>query len=500
MLLEPSEAWLHIKQTRLKEYINNTIMLILGVGSLSFILGTIPAWLVSVYQFPGRKFFEWALILPLAIPVYIMAYTYADMFSSTGLLKKTFGANNFLLFEFKSLWGAILAFAFSLYPYIYFIAKNSFKQQAVLVLGVSRLFNYSHIKIFTKVALPLAFPAFSAGTLLVIMEVLSDYGTVHYCTTPTFTVGIFQAWYSFEDSQAAMRLSALLLCPAFTLWFLRWLIIRNKHYHVETSQFNSYRFGNISGFAKFCIFTTCSTIFFFTFVLPVGQLSYWAWQTASQVIDNSYLHLVKNSILLALSTASIALTIAVIITYTVKIRTTRLNYYLCSVSKSGYTLPAAVIAISAMTMCKWYDDSIGMWTNTALSNTLFALMFGYIVRFLAVAFEPVNTGFRNIGENITHACFSLGSKPKRTLFVHLQMMKPYLLSALVLIFIDILKEFNLTFIVGPTFQTLATDSYSRAISDEAIPHSSCAAMTIILISSFFLLFGKMSLDKLGKKT
>ncbi|WP_372366236.1 ABC transporter permease [Candidatus Uabimicrobium sp. HlEnr_7] len=500
IFLEPSDAWLHIKQTRLNEYIYNTVTLVFGVASLSFFLGVVPAWLVCVYNFPGRKFFEWALILPLAIPVYIMSYTYADMFSSTGLIRKIFGSDSFLLFEFKSLFGAIISFSFALYPYIYLMAKNAFKQQSVLVLGVSRLFSYSHVSIFARVALPLAFPAISAGALLVIMEVFSDYGTVSYCTTPTFTVGIFQAWYALEDSQAAMRLSAILLCPAFSLWLLRWLIIRNKKYHVDSSQFNNYRFGQISKFSRYFIFTMCSIIFFFTFVFPVGQLIYWGCQTATEVIDKNFVSLAINSIFLALSTACIALFIAIVVSYTVKIRTTRMTRYLAAISKSGYTLPAAVVAISAMTMCKWFDDSLGVLTGMILSNTLVALMFGYIVRFLAVTFEPINSGFKNVGHTVTQACFSLGSSPSRTLLVHLQMMKPYLLSALVLIFIDILKEFNLTFLVGPTFDTLATDAYSRAISDEAVPYSSCSALTIICISSFFLLFGKISLDRLGKKS
>ncbi|BBM83868.1 ABC transporter permease [Candidatus Uabimicrobium amorphum] len=499
VFLEPSDAWLHIKKTWLNEYIRNTLLLVVGTAFFTFVLGVVPAWLVSVYRFPGHKFFEWAFVLPLAVPVYIMSYTYADMFSSTGLMRKIFGRESFLLFEFKSLSGAIICFSFSLYPYVYLMAKNAFKQQSALVLSACRLFCHSHFSIFIKTAIPLAFPAISAGLLLVVMEVMSDYGTVSYCTCPTFTVGIFKAWYSLEDSQAAMRLSAILLCPAFSLWILRWFVVRNRLHDHDVNVGENRRFGRPSFLANTIIVSLCSLMLFFTFVLPVSQLIYWAYQTAGEVVNSAFLSLVKTSVCLALGTAFITLTIAVLITYTVKIRHTYLAQGVAFVSKSGYTLPAAVVAISAMTMCKWFDDSIGEWSGWFLSNSTAALVFAYAVRFLAVAFEPVNSGFVNVGHSVTQTCFSLGSKPLRTLVVHLQMMKAYLFSALVLIFVDILKEFNLTFLVGPTYETLATDAYSRAISEEAIPHSSCSALTIIFISSVFLLCGKMGLNRLNNK-
>ncbi len=491
---ESSDTWRHLASTVLADYIRNSLVLALGVGIATIVVGVGTAWVVSTCHFPGRRMFEWALILPLAIPTYIMAYTYAGILSHTGPVQRglqgaldpsmTAGIRSALM----SLPGAGLMMALVLYPYVYLITRTSFLNQAGGILETSRILGKSPWTTFRTVALPMARPAVVAGVTLVLMEVLNEYGAVRYFGVTTFTTGIFRAWFSLGDSPAAIRLSALLLGVVFLLILLeRWQRGRARFGDISARSRPVVRY-DLVGWKKWAALALCALPVAAGFLIPVLQLIAWGVQAAPDHLNAQFLRLTANSFGLALGAALLTVGTALLIVYSVRLAPTPLLGLAARASSLGYSIPGAVIAVGILIPFVAVDRRIvavlrdlGLSPpGLLLTGTVAALLFAYVVRFLAVAINPLDSGFERTCGRIDESSRSLGASPLRTLLrVDIPLLRSTLVAAGLLVFVDVLKELPLTLILRPfDFDTLATRTFQLAM-DEQLAHSALPALLII---------------------
>lgn len=473
-------------------YVSNTLWLVLGTGCFSLLLGVSSAWLVSTCHFPGRKFFEWALILPLSIPTYINAYVYAGLLDYTGDLQQ------FLLKDLKiiskpldimNLPGVIWVLGLVLFPYVYVSSRAAFLTQSRNLLEASRILGKSNLQTFWQVALPVARPAIAGGLVLVIMEVLNDYGAVKYYGINTFTTGIFRSWFSMGDLRAAVYLSSLLMLGVFTLIMVERRQRGRARFSANSRSNKPLIKNSLSPFTSIAAFAVCGFPVLFGFFLPLYQLIKWALLTYADVLNQEFWIILQNSILLAGNAALSCVTLAVLLSYAVKNNHLKSLNQLSKISVLGYSIPGAVIAVGIMIPLLAIDKAIitllqqwwGIKAGLLLTGTIFALLFAYTVRYLAVAFNPIEANFQKIGPNLGNASKSLGKSSTFTLFkIHLPLAKNALIGAALMVFVDVLKELPLTLILRPfNFNTLATKAYQYA-SDEMVAESSIAALIIIL--------------------
>jgi iron(III) transport system permease protein len=490
-----SETWSHVASTVLSDYMINSARLVVGAGAIALLLGVSTAWLVTACEFPGRRFFEWALILPLAVPAYIAAYTYAGMFDVTGPLQRLVRssvpglADEFLYLDVMNIGMVTLIFGFVLYPYVYLVTRASFARQSAALLEASRALGHGPAATFRRVALPLARPAMAAGVSLVAMEVLNDYGAVRYYGVTTFTTGIFRSWFGLGDLSSAIRLSAMLMVFVFALLaFERSQRGRGAFAGGRASERPLLR-ARLGGAAAALAFLACAVPFLFGFAVPVAQLAYWAAGTAGAVVDLSFVRLVANTFALAAAAAALCVVVALLLTYASRLNPRPWLRRLSRVTVLGYSMPGAVVAVGVLVPFAWVDHRVdgvmraafGIPTGLLLSGTLVALVFAYSVRFMAVAFLPVESGFTRICGRVDDAARSLGASPSCALRkVSLPLLRGTLLGATILVFVDVLKELPLTLILRPfNFDTLATRAYQLA-TDEMVAASSNYALVIIL--------------------
>lgn len=490
------EVWRHLSDTVLWDYLFNSLILMLEVALGTLLFGVSTAWVTSMCRFPGRRFFEWALLLPMAMPAYIIAYTYTGMFDVAGpvqgALRDTFNLSfgEYWFPEIRSLWGAGLMLSLVLYPYVYLLTRAAFLEQSVCVLEVSRTLGNGPWRTLFRVALPLARPAIIAGLSLALMETLADYGTVQYFGISTFTTGIFRTWFGLNDSAAAAQLSAVLLSVVFTLILLeRWSRRRMRFHH--TGQRHQPLPGyTLIGWRGLSATLLCSGILFLGFLLPGGQLLLWGWETFGEMVDSSFIRLVLNSLGLAAGTAVLALILALILGYGRRILKSPEVNSAVRIAGMGYAIPGTVIAIGVMLPFAWFDNLLDSWmratfdisTGLILSGSLIALIFAYLVRFLAVSLQTVEAGLGKIRPSYDESARSLGYRPLAVLGkIHLPLLRGSLLTALLLVFVDVLKELPATLIMRPfNFNTLAVRAYELA-SDERLMDSSTAALAIVLV-------------------
>lgn len=495
-ILEPNnENWQHLFDTLLGDYVLNSLLLMLGVSVGVLSMGVITAWLASMCDFAGRRFFSWALLLPLAFPAYIIAYTYTGLFDFSGpiqsQLRDWFGweYGDYWFPEVRSLGGAIAMLSLVLYPYVYMMSRAAFLEQSICVLEVSRTLGNSPLDSFLKVALPLARPAIVTGLSLALMETLADFGTVQYFGVDTFTTGIFRTWFGMGDSGTAAKLSAVLLSFVFALIVLeRWSRRRARFHHTSNKYSRIKRF-QLSGYKAVLAFIACFLPVFFGFILPALQLLVWTFTTAEENIDASFFKLVGNSLLLATVSAFVAVAIALLLSYGKRLLKTPVVNASVSIASMGYAVPGTVIAVGVLLPFAWIDNTIDAWmreyfeisTGLLLSGTLFALVFAYTVRFLSVSTQAIDAGMGKIKHSMDDAGRSLGLSPFRVLKeIHFPLMKGTVLTALLLVFVDVLKELPATLIMRPfNFNTLAVRAYEMA-ADERLADAGAPALMIVL--------------------
>ena len=515
VLQSTNDNWQHLVDTLLNEYILNSLILMLGVSVGVLSMGVITAWLTSMCDFPARRLFSWALLLPLAIPAYIIAYTYTGLFDFAGPIQTQlrdwfgWGYKDYWFPEIRSMGGAMLMLSLVLYPYVYMMARAAFLEQSLCVLEVSRTLGNSVLSSFFRVALPLARPAIITGLSLALMETLADFGTVQYFGVNTFTTGIFRTWFGMGDGNTAAQLSALLLFFVFALIMLeRWSRRRAKFHHTSNKYTAIKRF-KLTNKQATLAFIACFLPVFFGFLLPAGQLLVWTITTAEESIDRAFFVLVGNSLFLAALTALIAVVIALFLGYGKRLIKSPIVDASVRISSLGYAVPGTIIAVGVLIPFAWVDNSIDHWmrktfdisTGLLLSGTLFALVFAYTVRFLSVSVQAIDAGLGKIKHSMDDAGRSLGLTPFNVLRqIHFPLMKGTVLTALLLVFVDVLKELPATLILRPfNFNTLAVRAYEMA-ADERLVDAGAPALMIVLVGiiPIILLSRSISHARAGK--
>lgn len=510
VFLPAGDVWLHLRETVLGEYVTNSLLLLLGVGIGVLVIGVPVAWLVSVCEFPGRRIFQWALMLPLAMPAYIIAYTYTGMLDFAGPVQTMIrdltglGFGEYWFPEIRSLTGAMLMLTLVLYPYVYLLTRAAFLEQSVCVLEVSRTLGSGPYDSFFRVALPLARPAVIAGLTLALMETLADYGTVAYFGIPTFTTGIFRTWYGLADPAAAAQLAAVLLSFVFVLILLeRWSRMRARFHHTSSKYSNLPRY-RLRGWKAGAAVAACLLPVLLGFLIPAAQLSIWAARTTDHWMNPDFAQLVFNTFYLAAIAAVVAVALALVLAYARRMQGGLITGIAVRVAGLGYAVPGTVIAIGVMIPFAWFDNTLdslmrdwfGISTGLLLSGTLFALLFAYVVRFLAVSLQTVEAGLGKIKPSMDDAARSLGMRPLGTLTrVHLPIMRGTLLTALLLVFVDVLKELPATLILRPfDFNTLAVRAFELA-GDERLAESSSAALAIVLVGLLPVILLSLTIER-----
>ncbi len=495
VLVPTADIWQHLASTVLPDYLQNTLWLALGVSCGVLLLGLPTAWLNSMCRFPGQGFFEWALLLPLAVPAYIIAYTYTGMLSFSGpvqsLLRELTGwtYGHYWFPQIRSLGGAIIMFSLVLFPYVYLLARAAFLEQSICVLEISRTLGSTPLQSFYRIALPLARPAIITGLSLALMETLADFGTVQYFGISTFTTGIFRTWFGLGDSAAAAQLAALLMGFVFLLILLeRWSRQRARYHHTSSKYSRLPRYPLKGGKALAAVLA-CALPLLLGFVIPMSQLLYWSYTTATTGLNHEFITLVLHSLLLASAAAGSALFFALLLGYGKRLNNNFTVNAVSRIASMGYAIPGLVIAIGVLIPFTWLDTQLNHWTNDwfgvrvglLLSGTLFTLLYAYNVRFLAVSLQTVEAGLGKIKPTIDDAGRSLGLKPAAVLYrLHLPLMQGTLLTTILLVFVDVLKELPATLILRPfNFNTLAVRAYEMA-SDERLADAGLPALMIVL--------------------
>ncbi len=485
------DIWAHLAATVLKQYLTESLLLAIGtmVGTLT--IGIVTAWLCSVCEFRGRRFLEWAMILPLAYPAYIIAYVYTGIFDYGGTmhvwLEATTGISKPL--PIRSLGGAIVVMSLAFYPYVYLLTRASFIQQSSRIIEVGRTLGARPLTCFLRIAIPAARPAIIAGVAIVVMETLADYGAVKYFGVNTFSVGIFRTWFGLGSITGAAQLSVLLLA------FLVILIIAEKQARRHARYYdNEPRHGftpsyRLHGMHAAGALIACSLPLVFGFLVPTLQLLAWA-KARWEVTDLAgYLTLIGNSFGLALGSSLVILTIAVIIAYARHLRTSPAMQWVVQIVSSGYAIPGGVIAIAVLIFFSKLDS----WTGITLISGFSALILAYTIRFLTLGFNTVDSALEKIPPNINYAAQSLGASAVETLTkIHIPLLRGGLLTATLLVFVEIIKELPATLILRPfNFNTLAVRAFELAsderLADMALPALSIAAAGILPV----VLLGKV---------
>lgn len=493
------ENWEHIKKYLLQSYIQDTLLICLIVALSVAMLGTTLAWLVATYRFPGSSILPFLLLLPLSIPPYIGAYIYVDIFSYTGALQKLSQKYNWSFLNFSldivNIYGASVIFILFLLPYVYLVVSSCLQKQSSAYLENARLLGASEVRIFVRVLAPLARGQIVGGTTLVLMEVLSDYGVVSYLGLTTLSTGIFNSWFGLGDITIALRIAAILLVVVVGVIVIeRWSRL-NIRYSSTTTKTAPLVKKQLSRFWGIVATIGAYGYIALAFIIPTLQLLYWSYLSYEKVLTKEFFMLAFSSISLASVSAFIIICISVIIANYHRLARTNISAIYSNITLFGYSIPGTVIAIVMVMFFVDLDRTLGpiyrYFSPNAptllLSMSLMMLTTGYIIRFLGVGFQPIEAGFEKIGKAYHEAGKILGAKGSRVfLKVDLPMLKPALISAFILVFVDIVKELPLALFLRPfNFHTLATRVFNYA-NDEQIIEGAIPSLCIIIISASLL--------------
>lgn len=495
LFVASGEVWSHLAATVLPVYVANSLVLMGGVGAGVLVIGVGTAWLVTMLRFPGARLFEWALLLPLAMPAYVIAYTYTGLLDYAGPVQSGLralmgwtSARDYWFPPMRSLGGAVAMLTLVLYPYVYMLARAAFLEQSVCALEASRTLGCGPWRSFTRVALPLARPAIVGGVALALMEALNDFGTVQYFAVDTFTTGIYRTWLGLGQQAVAAQLGAVLLLFILVLVVAERRSRGNARFHHTTGRYRRLPRRPLRGVASLAASLACFLPVFLGFLLPASALARWAWLTAPEVVDGAFLALVGNSLTLSAVTALLAVVVALLMAYAHRLRPTRLAGLAVRTAGLGYAVPGSVVAVGALVPLAWFDNALdgvmrqtfGISTGLLLTGSIAALVYAYLVRFLAVSYNTVEASLAKITRSMEGAARTLGHGPMATLRrVHMPVMRGSLLTAALLVFVDVMKELPATMIMRPfNFDTLAVRTFTLA-SDERLAEAAPAALAIV---------------------
>lgn len=494
------DLWIHLINTRLKYYLYNTFMLMFGVCLTTFLIGVSLAWMVCRYNFYMKNLIEWALLLPLALPSYIVAYCYTDFLEYSGIVQTILrdlfnfsSPSEYYFPEIRSLGGAVFVISFVLYPYVYLITKVAFKSTPASLVEFAEI---SGKNIFYFVSLPLAKPAIVAGLSLVLMETISDFGTVDFFAVETVTLGIFNLWLGMNNLASASQLA--LVGFTFVVILLALELYARKKQRYNDPKFNTHNFFNkkVSKSKNMMIFLICIMPILLGFIIPVlilleNSINYFHLENFSELSK-----IAQNSFLISLITAIIIILLSLILTVSIKYQNFKGFNFLSTIAGIGYAFPGIIIALGTLFFVSFIEKFINasfeffsIDINLILIGSFFILIFAYISRFNAVSFGAINSGINRLPPNMLEASRSLGN-PFWYSFrkVMLPLLRPSILTAFILAFVDIIKELPITLLLRPfNFETLATYVYQYA-NDEMLERASTASLLIVFIGLLPLLF------------
>ena len=493
----PSEGtWAHLAATVLPDYVMNSLGLILGVAYGVITIGITTAWLTTMCRFPGRRVLEWALLLPMAMPAYVMAYAYTDFLQFAGPVQSSlrawtgWGPGDYWFPDVRSLTGAVAMLAFVLYPYVYLLARAAFLEQSESMREVARISGYGPWGTFLRVALPLARPGIVAGTALALMETLADFGTVAYFGVHTFTTGIYRAWFSLGDHVAAAQLSATLLGFVFLVLLIERATRGRAGFHNIVHRRRVHYPYRLRGFKAAVAFVASAVPLVLGFFLPAGILLRMAVTAGDAQFGARYLELTFNTVSLAAITAILAVLLALMVAYAARSSRSPVVQVANRIAGLGYAVPGAVIAVGVLIPVTRIDHVLasaiesvsGQPVGLILTGGVAALIYAYLVRFFAVSLQTIEAGLTKITPSMDSAARSLGLGPAATLIrVHAPLLWRSALIGGLLVFVDVMKELPATFVMRPfNFDTLAVQAFNLA-SDERLTEASTAALTIVAV-------------------
>ncbi len=487
----------HLASTVLPRYLRTTAGLMLGVGIGTAVLGVATAWLVTMYRFPGVQLFQWALLLPLAIPAYVIAFIYTEILDFSGPMQtgmRAFygwhGPRDYWFPEIRSLGGAISMMTLVLYPYVYLLARAAFLEQAAGVIEASRTLGRGPWRTFFSVSLPLARPAIVIGISLALMETLNDFGTVDFFAVQTLTLGLYDVWRNMNSLAGAAQIACIVLLIVIVLIMAERYARRSQRYFNTTRRLNPSPPTQLSPMRSAIACTVCVVPVALGFLLPVIWLIYDALLYRELAETEIFLSAAANSLMLSSLAAVIAVMIAIILAYGARLRGGALLKVATRLANVGYAVPGAVLAIGVLIPMAWFDNSIdsffrdrfGVATGLLLSGTIVALTFGYVVRFLALALGAMEVSLARVTPSIDGAARTLGAGPgRRLLRVHLPIVRGSMLAAVILVFVDGMKELPMTIVMRPfNFETLATQVHQYS-ANERFAQAAPAALGIVLV-------------------
>ncbi|MGK7921313.1 MAG: ABC transporter permease [Trichodesmium sp.] len=494
---DTGEIWSHLASTVLPRYLLNSLILMVGVGLGVSVIGVGAAWLITMCRFPGSRILEWAMLLPLAAPAYILAYTYTELLEFYGpvqtWLREIFGwtsVTDYWFPDIRSIGGAIALLTLTLYPYVYLLTRVAFLEQSTCTLEASRSLGANPWRSFFQVALPLARPAIMAGLALALMETLNDFGTVQYFGVDTFTTGIYRTWFGMGERVAAAQLAAVLML------FILWLILvemwsrRQAKYYQSSSQYQNLQQFPLTGIRATATSLVCFLPVFLGFLLPSGLLLEMTLAESGASFRGKFWDYASHSLILAAVTAGLGVAIALILAYGVRLNRNLGMRLSARIASMGYAVPGSVIAVGILIPIGTVDNAIdsfmrsvfGISTGLLFSGTITALVFAYLVRFMAVAFGAVESSLLKIKPTLDDASRSLGYGATQTLVkIHAPIMWGGLLTGAMLTFVDVMKELPATMVIRPfNFDTLAVRVYNLA-ADERLTEAAGPALAIVLV-------------------
>ena len=489
-----------LKNTFLMEYIFNSFVLLICVLILTFLIGTGSAYLVSFFEFPLSNFFKWALILSFAVPPYIYAYSLTAFFENYGtfytILKNLFGDANYNknIPKFDGMLGAILSITFSLYAYVFILARASFLYQPQNLIDLGKNLGFSRLKSFFKVILPAARPAIVAGLSLVAMETLAEFGAVDFFSINTLTTGIYNSWIYFDDLAFANRISSFLLLFIFSLFIIESLSRKKAKYHFNTrGGFKQKEKIKLSGGKSIVAFIFCFLIFFISFLFPISQMLYWTIKFPENLFDLQIIDLLLNTLYLVILSSLVLIIFSLISNYGNRVSNNKSLNFLSTLSISGYAIPGVILAIAFITFIAWIDNNIikslgFMSIKKIFIGSILSLVLVYFIRFYSLAFNGIKSGYEKINISVDESAYLLGySKRKTFMNIHVPFLRNSLLFIVILISLEIIRELPITLILRPfNFETFATTAYISA-SEDLLEAAAVPSLFLILIASFFII-------------
>ncbi len=491
------KIWRHIFETLLAELVWNTATLCIGVLSGTFVIGVGAAWLVAMYDFPGRKIFNWALMLPLAVPTYVLAFVFIGIFDFSGpvqaLLRATHSTHLAWFPEIRSTGGVILVMTLALYPYVYLLARSAFTTQGKRAMEACQILGCNRSEAFFRAALPLARPWIAGGLMLVLMETIADFGAVSAFNYNTFTTAIYKAWFGFFSILAAAQLSSVLLVAVFVfVWIEQRLRSRMRFGQVGRMTEEATRI-RLDGFKKWAACASLAFIVFIAFVLPGAQLMYWAAALTPFELNMAYLGLVSRSVFLSLSAAAVITALGLILAYTERHSSDLPTASAIRISTLGYAVPGTVLAVGVAVMTGAIDRSLvrlgedlfGLKAGVIFQGSVVAVIFAYAVRFLTIGFNAVGSAMNRITKSLDEASQLLGVVGWRLIGkVHIPILKNGLYTAAILVFVDVMKEMPITLMTRPFgWDTLAIKIFELTSEGE---WQRAALPSLVLVASGFI--------------